>query len=261
MAQKSEKKTLFCRETLQWHSRASWRLYRVEWKMQKCFQVPRRWASHSCQRSTKSFAIELLSVYALLSGSFHNIRAGKIVYFKFRMFLWKYLESLHFTIIVLKFWRSVNLLLFQNALVYQVWMEGAKESKDLKAWNYLFSCGNYWTTVVTRALKGSWHSNFPSSTPHVCSWFVCTRVAWLSLNDVCVSGHDLAVQSAKLHLHPRGLLPPTLLPAPQPLLCPAGQGHQAAVRRHCGLPPGEQQHQQCGSQRQKTEGGKWMIKQ
>lgn len=31
---------------------------------------------------------------------------------------------------------------------------------------------------------------------------VSTLIAWLSPSDICVLGHDLAVQPAKLHLHP-----------------------------------------------------------
>lgn len=52
--------------------------------------------------------------------------------------------------------------------------------------------------------------------------------------------HDPAVQPAELHLHPHRLLPPTLLPAPQPLLRPSGPRHQAGVRRDGGQPEGGQ---------------------
>lgn len=52
--------------------------------------------------------------------------------------------------------------------------------------------------------------------------------------------HDPAVQPAELHLHPHRLLPPTLLPAPQPLLRPPGACHQAGVRRDGGQPEGGQ---------------------
>lgn len=72
---------------------------------------------------------------------------------------------------------------------------------------------------------------------------------------MCFPGHDPAVQSAELHLHARGLLSSPLLPAPQPLLRPAGQGHQAALRRQCGLLEGEQQLEQRGSAGQETERG------
>ena len=76
--------------------------------------------------------------------------------------------------------------------------------------------------MILRPIKENWHSDF-DVLPHIVAqgW----PVPWLSLSHACVAGHDLALQPAELHLQPYRLLPTSLLPAPQPLLRPAGQGH------------------------------------
>lgn len=83
----------------------------------------------------------------------------------------------------------------------------------------------------------SWLHVRPLMCGSVCvSSFQCTVLTSPPLLLSLGTDYDPAVQPAEFHLHTCRLLPPTLLPAPQPLLCPSSPRYQACVRRDGGQP-------------------------
>jgi hypothetical protein len=192
----------------------------VQW-----FQVLHRvgWSSRS-PVAVKSHPYPLWSnfswVHALLSGSCHNIRVGRKDvsfvfwgFFWFEISIWKYFETIYSIVIVLSIWRSFILIVSKRFFYQVLWREN-RGQVDEELW--LCSVG---------MIDSSGEADIMTLSSTSCKYSICTLNDCLSLKGVCIPGYDLAMQSTKLHMHTCWLLPSPLLLAPQPLLCPAGQGH------------------------------------
>lgn len=90
--------------------------------------------------------------------------------------------------------------------------------------------------------EDNYHRNMSWLHVRLFKYFISGLLRVLVSTAASFPDHDPAVQPAELHLHPHRLLPPALLPAPQPLLRSPGSGHQTCIRRDGRQSEGGQRH-------------------